>query len=189
MTENDFDQEWIRFVMKYSDDASLASGFHMDAAGWIGWVRHVLEMDGRRVSNVEALHRLEKILDDRLRNPFRSAVRARWEDRIIEIKLDRVEGPGFLKKLGEALTRLRDLIKTNGANLTPAEMQVIEGQFRVRVLEMVAIQMALGNGQYHVNDAAARAFRKMWADNEWGLQEKLPVPIRAWMPVFQLEET
>lgn len=188
MPDSEFDQEFVRFILKFSDDANLGAGFHMDAAGWIAWVKHVVEMDGRQVSNIDALRRFERLLDDRLKNPFRSAVRARWEDRIIDLKLDRAQGPPFCQKLDEAITHLRDLFKLNGVTLTSAEWHVIEGQFRIRVLEMVAIQMALGNGQYHVRDAAARAFRKMWAANEWELQERLPVPVRAWLPVFQLEE-
>lgn len=188
MAELAFDEEWVRFLLKYSDEPSLESGFHMDAAGWVAWIKHVLEMDGRKVSNVDALRRLERIIDDRLSNPFRAAVRARWEDRIIELKLDRKEGPGFTRKLDEVSDHLRDLLKTNGVTFTSEEWHELEGRFRLRVLEMVAIQMALGNGQFHVRDAAARAFRKMWAANEWELQERLPVPVRAWQPVYHLEE-
>jgi hypothetical protein len=188
MPESEFDQEFVRFMLKFTDDANLGRGFHMDAAGWIAWVKHVGEMDGREVSNVEALQQFERILDDRLKNPFRATVRARWEDRIIDMVHDRVHGPPFSQKVDEAVTHLRDLFKINGVSLTSTEWYEIEGHFRIRVLEMVAVQMALGHGQYHVRDAAARAFRKMWAVNEWDLQERLPVPVRSWLPVFQLEE-
>jgi hypothetical protein len=188
MPDPEFDQEFVRFMLKFADDANLGSGLHMDAAGWIAWIKHIAEMDGRQVSNTEALHRLERILDDRPNNPFRPAVRARWEDRIIDLVHDRVQGPAFSQKVDEAITHFHDLFKVNGVTLTSAEWNIIEKQFRIRVLEMVAVQMALGGGQYHVRDAAARAFRKMWAANEWELQERLPVPVRAWMPVFRLEE-
>ena len=188
MPDSDFDQEFVRFMLKFADDANLHAGFHMDAAGWIAWVKHVAEMDGRHVSNAEALRQFERLLEDRLKNPFRPGVRARWEDRIIEVVHDRVQGPPFTQKVDEATTHLRDLFKVNGVTLTSGEWLAIEKQFRIRVLEMVAIQMALGHGQYHVRDAAARAFRKMWAANEWDLQERLPVPVRAWLPVYRLEE-
>lgn len=189
MPDSDFDQEFVRFLLKFSDEAYLASGFHINAAGWIAWVRHVAEMGGKRVSNLEALRRLERILDNRSTNPFRRGVREQWENRVIELQLDRRQGPAFRDKVEEAIRHLKELFDGNGATLTALEWQTIHAQFRIRVLEMVAVQMALGGGEYHVYDAAARAFRKMWAANEWGMQERLPVPLRAWMPVYRMEET
>lgn len=188
MPESTFDQELVRFLLKYSDEAYLASGFHMNAAGWIAWVQHVAEMGGKRVSSLDALRRLERILDDRKANPFRPGVREHWEQRVAELLVDRRAGAPLREKVAEAITRLKELFAGNGVILTSVEWQTIHAQFRIRILEMVAIQMALSGGEYHAHDAAARAFRKMWAANEWGMQEKLPVPLRAWMPVYKLEE-
>src|SRR5947209_3129123 len=75
MPETDFDQEFVRFLLKFSDEAYLASGFHINAAGWIAWVRHVAEMGGKHVSNLDALRKLERLLDNRSTNPFRRGVR------------------------------------------------------------------------------------------------------------------
>jgi hypothetical protein len=188
MPDPTFDDEFVRFLLKYSDEAYLGSGFHMDASGWIAWVRHVGEMGGKPISNLEALRRLEHILDDRTRNPFRPGVRERWENRVIDLRHDRQHGPAFDRKVDEAIARLKELFADNGVKLTPPEWQAIHSQFRIRLLQMVALQMALGGGEYHIRDAAARAFRKMWTANEWGLHEKLPVPVQAWAPVYQLDE-
>jgi hypothetical protein len=188
MAESTFDVEFNRLIGKFSDENYLASGFHMNAAGWIAWVRHVAEMGGRPVSNLEALRKFERLLDNRATNPFRPGVREQWENRVIDLQHDARKGPAFKEKVDEALAQLKNLFADNGVKLTPVEWQAIHMQFRIRVLEMVAVQMALGAGEYHVGDAAARAFRKMWTTNEWELHEKLPIPLRAWRPVYQLEE-
>src|SRR5579859_1829274 len=109
MTDTPFDKEFVRFLAKYSDEAYLGIGFHMDAAGWIAWIRHVGELGGKPVSALEALRRFERILDKPLANPFRPVIRRQWEDRLIDIKNDRVKGLPFQKKCAEALTRLREL--------------------------------------------------------------------------------
>lgn len=188
MPDSTFDQEFVRLLLKFSDEDHLAAGFHMNAAGWIAWVQHVAEMSGKRVSNLEALKRLERILDDKRANPLRPGVREQWENRVIERLQERREGTSLRQKIDEALGHLKQLFDANAVILTSEEWHAIHAQFRIRLLEIIAVQMALGGGEYHVRDAAARAFRTMWADNEWGMREKLPDPLRAWMPVYKLEE-
>lgn len=176
-------------VSKYRGRFYTEMDFAENFNGWVNWIQYVSGADGRSITTGEAQFKFLQILDTPSDNPFRPSMRQANEGRIF----DRTYGTSpesqkFKKDFKDGLASLEQRLANIGIKFNPEKWERFVNSLNTTTREFMAIQAGLTNGDYHVVDSMARAFRRIVKEGQYDLdgvyriQERNGEPF--WEPPF-----